>query len=81
MLKANTRPTDDQRAALAMLGFIHGDTAQIDHVMDETAEDPQGPAGLILALAETAAAYCIQITGSEEEAEKQLTEIILKLAE
>lgn len=66
MIKMNTRPQDNHRAVLAILGYMHGDSAQINHVMDEAASDPQGPAGLILALTEIAATTALQATDSAE---------------
>lgn len=81
MMKANITPADDRRAALAMLGFIHGDSAQIAHVMDEAAQAPAGAAALVLALAEAATSYITELCGSEEEAANQLTQMILKIAE
>ena len=80
MLKANITDTDDRRAALAMLGFLNGDQAQLHHVMDEAMQDTSGPAALILALAEAATSYVIQVTGSEEEAAKQLNQMVLNIA-
>lgn len=79
MLKANTTDIDDKRAALAMLGFINGDSAQIDHVMNEAAQSTAGPAALILALAEAATSYIIQICGTEEEAANQLNQMVLNI--
>lgn len=81
MMKANVTPTDDRRAALAMLGFLHGDSAQIRHVMDEAAQESTGAAALILALAEAATGYVVQLCGTEEEAANQLSQMILKIAE
>lgn len=76
MLKANTRPVDDQRAALAILGFMRGDTVQLDYVMGEAAADPTGPARLIVALTEAAANFANQAT---DDAEQQIAQIVLDL--
>lgn len=81
MMKAKITNVDDRRSALLMLGFLNGDLAQVDHVMDEAANAENGSAGLVLALAQAATEYVIHIVGSEEEATKQLTEIVLKLTE
>lgn len=77
MLKANTRPIDDQRAALAILGFMRADSAQIHYVLEEAAAEPAGPAGLILALTEAAAIYAKQVA---TDAEDQISEKILELS-
>lgn len=77
MLKANTRPIDDQRAALAILGFMRGDSAQLHYVFEEAAAEPNGPAGLILALTEAAAIYAKQVT---TDAEQQIAKLVLELA-
>lgn len=77
MLKANTRPLDDHRAVLAILGYLRGDRAQLDHVMGQASGDPQGAAGLILALTESAAVCALQ---ASDDAEDQLGELALILA-
>lgn len=81
MMRANTTDADNIRAARALLGFIQGDAEQIHHVMDDAANAENGSAGLVLALAETAAAYLIGLLDTEEEAAKQLTETILRLTD
>ena len=77
MLTANTSNTDNHRAALMILGFINGDEQQIRHVLDGAAQEPEGAAGLVLALAETATGYLIGLLGSEDEAQKQLSEHVM----
>lgn len=78
MIKMNTKDEDNHRAVLAILGYMHGDAAQIHHVMDEASKDPQGPAGLILALTEIAATSALQST---DAAEPMFRDIALDLAQ
>jgi hypothetical protein len=78
MITIQTRTIDERRAARMVLAILNDNEPAVRQVMDEAADDEQGPNGLVFALLDLCAGLAV-VASPNGDAAQQIEQALLAL--